>query len=86
MLFAAISLILLENENIWFCLRRQKILSAENNVGVNRDDTDHILIITIDVDHMKVHSVTRYKISQNPVGHIQISARHVILDKLFIGQ
>jgi hypothetical protein len=32
---------LLENENTWFYLRRKKILSTENNVRSNRDDSDH---------------------------------------------
>jgi hypothetical protein len=54
----------------------QTILSTENNVRPNREDSDHASILTIDVDQMQVHQVTSYKISQNPVGRIQISARH----------
>jgi hypothetical protein len=37
-------------ENIWFCLRSKQILSAENNARPNRDDSDHVLFMTIDVD------------------------------------
>jgi hypothetical protein len=68
--------ILPENENKWFYLGRKKILSTENHVRPNRDDSDHVLINTIDVDQMEMQQVTRYKISQNPVGCIQISAGH----------
>jgi hypothetical protein len=34
----------------WFYRQRKKVLSAENNVRPNRDDSDHVLIITIDID------------------------------------
>jgi hypothetical protein len=30
-------------------------MSTENNVRPNRDDRDHVLIITIDIDRMEVH-------------------------------
>jgi flagellar motor switch protein FliM len=49
-LFTIICQILPENEKRWFDLQRQKILSIENNVRPNRDDSDHVLIITIDID------------------------------------
>jgi hypothetical protein len=31
-----------ENENKWFYLRRQKVLSTKNNFRPNRDDIDHV--------------------------------------------
>jgi hypothetical protein len=48
--FATMCHILLENENIWFYLRRTKILPTESNVRPNRDDRDHVLVIMIGVD------------------------------------
>jgi hypothetical protein len=53
MLFDTMYHILLENENIWFSLPR-KILSTETNASPNREDTDHLLIGTIDVDQISV--------------------------------
>jgi hypothetical protein len=53
-LFATMCHIFPENENRWFYLRREKILSTKNNVPPNRDDSDHVLILTIDVDQMEV--------------------------------
>jgi hypothetical protein len=47
-LLSTICHILPDNENRWFCLRRKRILSTENNIG--SDDDDHVLFITIDVD------------------------------------
>jgi hypothetical protein len=41
-----------ENDNIWFYLRRKKMLLTENNVRLNRDDSNRVLIIPIDVDQM----------------------------------
>jgi hypothetical protein len=43
----------------WFYRQRKKVLSAENNVRPNRDDSDHVLFITIDVDQMEIHSGAR---------------------------
>jgi hypothetical protein len=47
-LFATICHILPEKENGCFYLRRKKMLSTENNVGPNRHDGDHVLILIID--------------------------------------
>jgi hypothetical protein len=49
-LFARIGYSLLENENRWFYLVAKKILSTENNVRPNHDDSDHVLFITIMVN------------------------------------
>jgi hypothetical protein len=54
----------------------KKILSTENNIWPNRDDSNLVLIMTIDVNQTEMQEVTRYRIPQNPVGRIQISARH----------
>jgi hypothetical protein len=52
------------------------MLSTENNVRPNRDDSDHVLIMAIDVDQMQLHSVTRHNFSQSSVGRMQIAVRH----------
>jgi hypothetical protein len=57
----------------------KKILSSENNIRPNRDDSDYVLITTTDVDQMEVNQVTRCKISQSQAGRIQISACHVYI-------
>jgi hypothetical protein len=42
-------------QNRWFYMRRRKMLSTENNVRPNRDDRDHVLFTTIDLDSVYVH-------------------------------
>jgi hypothetical protein len=54
-LFATICHILPGKENRWFHLRRKKILSTENNVRPNGNDSDHVLTTTIDVRALTDH-------------------------------
>jgi hypothetical protein len=67
MLFATICHILRENEIRWFYLRRKEILSTENDVRPNRDDNDHVLIITMDVDQISARHDDIKEIIYSPV-------------------
>jgi hypothetical protein len=49
-------------ENKWFYLPKEKIMLTENNVRPNRDNNDHILFMTIDVDLLSKASMRISKV------------------------
>jgi hypothetical protein len=76
---------------LFHCWRETKIWSTENNVRPNRDDNDHVLIITIDVDlgsERTIKYIEWRDIKSDKIRSGASRARRVmiILNKLFMRQ
>jgi hypothetical protein len=93
MLFTIIRYILRENENRRFCAQRKKTLLTENNIRPNRDDSDHVLFIPIDIS-LGFEQMIRYRcikwpdIKSHKIRSVASRSRRVMIlfNKWFIHQ